>query len=944
MNPERLRQIEELYHAVRESPVEARAALLQKTDPELRREVESLLERDGIAGLMDRPAVEGLLSGPKTTGLAPGTQCGPYRIEGLLGEGGMGSVYRALDTRLHRHVAIKVSTECFSDRFEREARAAAALNHPHICMLHDVGPDYLVMELVPGQTLEDLLASRRLRLPETLKYASQIADAVSAAHAVGIVHRDLKPANVMITDSGSVKVLDFGLAKLTDRPEAAQDDNTRTERSLTGEGTVMGSAAYMSPEQAEGRKVDARSDIFSFGLVLYEMLSGKRAFRAASRMATIAAILHEDPPPLGKTVPGLPKELERIVNRCLRKDLARRSQSIAEIKVALEELQEEMESGASPSIAPVGRKPARWRWCALGGVVAALGAALFFLLSRETRAPLTQVPLTSYNGFLADPALSPDGSQFAFAWDGGQDNALPQLYVSLVGRGTPLQLTTTPGAAARAPAWSPDGQTIAYLRVTPGKKRSDLMVIPALGGPERRIGGAVLSIAMQSFAEWRLPSLGRPAWSPDGKWLYFSDVSPQTTAIFVVPAAGGEARQLTDPSAATYGDWGASVSPDGLKLVFDRKVADLNRSLFVVELRNGNTAGALRQITNDSGNAHSPVWTGDGRDIIYIDGAENSAQSILRVRASGGLPVRIEGISADYATSLSISPARHRLAYGRALEDYNIYKLPLSSAGGPRQKFLSSTRYEGSPAYSPDGRRIAFDSNRSGVHQIWVADADGSNAVALTNFTSGVAGSPKWSPIAPTIVFDARPRGLADIYSINAEGGTPKRLTDNPAEDHIPTYSADGRWIYFSSMRSGKRQIYRMPANGGEATQITRNGAYLSMASPDGKWIYYGQAGRLWRVPPEGGEETPVLEVPSLYNPNMFCVTGLGVYYAGAFDPASRTIPLRLYRFTDGKTVELGRFDKPFGGQPSVSPDGKWLAYSQMDSSVYDLMLVENFR
>src|SRR5215469_7888241 len=354
MNPERLRQIEELYHAVRESPVEARAALLQKTDPELRREVESLLERDGIAGLMDRPAVEGLLSGPKTTGLAPGTQCGPYRIEGLLGEGGMGSVYRALDTRLHRHVAIKVSTECFSDRFEREARAAAALNHPHICMLHDVGPDYLVMELVPGQTLEDLLASRRLRLPETLKYASQIADAVSAAHAVGIVHRDLKPANVMITDSGSVKVLDFGLAKLTDRQEAAQDDNTRTERSLTGEGTVMGSAAYMSPEQAEGRKVDARSDIFSFGLVLYEMLSGKRAFRAASRMATIAAILHEFPPPLGKTVPGLPKELERIVNRCLRKDLARRSQSMAEIKIALEDLKEETESGASVGVAALG--------------------------------------------------------------------------------------------------------------------------------------------------------------------------------------------------------------------------------------------------------------------------------------------------------------------------------------------------------------------------------------------------------------------------------------------------------------------------------------------------------------------------------------------------------------------------------------------------------------
>src|SRR5215471_20250810 len=197
MNPERLRQIEELYHSVRERPAEARAELLEKADPELRREVESLLERDGIAGLMDRPPVEQLRADAKTSLLEAGTHLGPYSIEGLLGEGGMGSVYRALDKRLHRHVAIKVSNERFSDRFEREARAAAALNHPHICTLHDVGPDYLVMELVPGQTLEDLLASRRLRLPETLKYASQIADAVSAAHAVGIVHRDLKPANVM---------------------------------------------------------------------------------------------------------------------------------------------------------------------------------------------------------------------------------------------------------------------------------------------------------------------------------------------------------------------------------------------------------------------------------------------------------------------------------------------------------------------------------------------------------------------------------------------------------------------------------------------------------------------------------------------------------------------------------------------------------------------------
>jgi serine/threonine protein kinase len=297
-----------------------------------------------------------------------GRTIGHYRIESKLGEGGMGVVYEAVDRHLGRHVALKILPQdkvrniTRKRRFVQEAKAASALNHPNIVTIYDIsaadGVDYIAMELVPGRTLQQVIAQRRPRLPEILKIAVQMADALAAAHAAGIVHRDLKPANVMVTDSGLVKVLDFGLAKLIDDSEVTEDDETRTERALTEEGTTVGTAAYMSPEQVEGKKVDARSDIFSFGLVLYEMLSGKRAFRAETRMATMAAVLNQEPVPLAEVIPGLPKELERIVTRCLRKDLTRRSQSMAEIKLALEELKEEAESDAMNK-AHATRKPAR---------------------------------------------------------------------------------------------------------------------------------------------------------------------------------------------------------------------------------------------------------------------------------------------------------------------------------------------------------------------------------------------------------------------------------------------------------------------------------------------------------------------------------------------------------------------------------------------------------
>jgi Tol biopolymer transport system component/tRNA A-37 threonylcarbamoyl transferase component Bud32 len=875
-----------------------------------------------------------------------GKRIAHFEITGKLGEGGMGVVYEAVDRSLDRRVALKilppdkVANASRKQRFIQEAKAASALNHPNIITIYEIGAedgvDYIAMELVTGRTLEEVLAKRRLKVAEVLKQAVQIADALAAAHAVGIVHRDLKPANVMIADSGLVKVLDFGLAKLTDDSEVSEDDVTRTERALTEDGTVVGSAPYMSPEQAEGRKVDARSDIFSFGLVLYEMLSGKRAFRGETRMATLAAILNQEPAPLGELVPGMPRELERIVARCIRKDLARRSQSMAEIKVALEELKEETESGISKSAPVEKRKAAGWkRWAALGGVVVALGAALAFTLPRwrEARAPLKEVPLTSFPGYQGQPTLSPDGSQFAFVWDGGQEGAPRQLYVSLVGRGTPLRLTNTPpGTEVYNPAWSPDGQTIAFVRAPGPLRLGELILIPALGGPERRLDEAGST---------------QLAWSPDGKWLYFATRLSGKFVIGAEPSAGGETRQLTDPPAGAR-DYLPSASPDGRHLVFSRAAALYNEDLFIADLQDGNRIGAVRQLTSDHLTKYSTVWTADGQDIVYVAGEPSSLLGMYRVRASGGAPSRMEGIG-DYARDVAVASRGHRLVYSRSLQDYNLWRMPLRAVGataGQAERILMSTRYEASGSYSPDGKRIAFSSNRGGVRQIWVADADGSDPVPLTSFTAGVAGSPKWSPDGQTIVFDARPEGSPDIYSIGANGGVAKRLTDHVSSNTLPCFSADGRWIYFHSRRTGQTQLFRMPAGGGPFAQITRGGlSDQTMVSPDGRWVYFGKFGSIWKAPAEGGEETAVVDGRDVYNDYLFAVAESGIYFPGARDPASGIVPLRLYRFADGKVVELGHFTKPPANlPPSVSPDEKWLLYAQLDSSVDDVMLVENFQ
>jgi serine/threonine protein kinase len=496
----RWEQVEKLCQSALELEESRRRAFLEEAcsgDEDLRREVESLLQFERRGGqFIEEPALEvaaKMIAEEKPESLI-GQQLGSYQILSLLGTGGMGVVYKARDARLKRFVAIKVlSAHQISDperkrRFIQEARAASALNHPSIITIYDIGSeggiDFIVMEYVAGKTLDQRIPRKWMRLNEALKLAVQMADALAKAHSAGIIHRDLKPTNVMVADNDLVKVLDFGLAKLTE--VEGEEGGTRTTQLQTEGGTIVGTVSYMSPEQAEGKKVDARSDIFSFGAVLYEMVTGQKAFQGESKMSTLMAVLKQEPKPISQLVPATPGDLEKIINRCLRKDQGRRFQHMDDVKVVLEELKEGSDSGTLAGQLPTVPSTRRtWVWAAAAVVVVAIAVAawLFRGTARKPAGAPEVVPLTSYTGSENSPSFSPDGDQVAFSWNGEkQDNF--DIYLKLIGSPTPERLTTDP-AEDVSPAFSPDGRSIGFVRVS--KEHANFIVIPAIGGPERLV-------------------------------------------------------------------------------------------------------------------------------------------------------------------------------------------------------------------------------------------------------------------------------------------------------------------------------------------------------------------------------------------------------------------------------------------------------------------------
>ena len=805
MARERWREIEELYHSARESG----EAVLVNADPEVREQVRKLLAQDAeSSGKLLDERVEDLIpelqtAAVDTTQIAPGSQLGPYTIRGRLGQGGMGKVYRATDSRLGRSVALKISDERFSHRFEREARAIAALNHPNICTLHDVGPNYLVMELVEGETLAARVKRGKLPLEQVVRFGTQIAEALAAAHSKAIVHGDLKPANIMITKAG-VKVLDFGLAR-------SAADSAHTAPSV-----IMGTPAYMAPEQLEGQAVDARTDLYALGLVLSEMVTGKRSQEG------------ED----------LPPKLDAIVKRCLERDPDDRWQSARDLKWALE-------SVTAARDASSGSRSRVLVW--VSAVAVLLAPALLFLLFRRQPSvsePIRMSILLPEKSRLTSLAVSPDGRMIAMVLvKGGKQ----QIWVRALDTLEPTPLAGTDDAADLF--WSPDSRFIGFFADAKLKK------VDRAGGPVQTLCDALAARG--------------GTWNQDGDILFgglarVERVSDAGGAVTDLPNRMTDLYPFFLPDGRHYlgvrwGAWGSTdggiwlssvdssesqhILPDvsNAELIAPQPGSEIGDVLFA----RGGTLMALPfdvQRLQPAGDAfpigqrivtgiapYSLASTSREGVLAYASGESGGWQYVWRDRRGKKLGA-IDGAGAV----AMISPDGKRLT-GDRNDDTWVFEF----ARGIASRLAGPGNFN--PIWSPDGRYVAYDKREVGIYR---KRADGSGPEELLVQARGLAVPKSWSPDGRFILYaKVNPGSGADLLGIRVEPNpTPFALAQTAATEDQGQFSPDGHWVAYTSNESGVSEIYVIPfqpsTNGGKWL-VSRGGGVMPRWRHDGKELFY---------------------------------------------------------------------------------------------------------
>jgi Tol biopolymer transport system component len=871
-------------------------------------------------------------------GLAPGTRLGRYEILAPIGAGGMGEVYRARDSRLERDVALKLLPPTGDRfRFQAEAKAVAALRHPNVIAIFDVGENYLITELIDGSPLP-IPATPMRRL---LDLAIQIADGLTAAHAAGFIHRDLKPENILVSKDDRVKILDFGLAK---RIEYSESDTTQTQK-LTEEAVVAGTVAYMSPEQVRGAPLDNRSDQFAFGLVLYEMVTGKRAFQRATAPEIMTAILRESAEPLPVDVPA---PLRWTIERCLAKEPSERYDTTRGLYLELRKLGEHMAEAitAGPAVPPPkalrAADPARKPWVLVSVAAAMLcGAALWYVRpSRPATAAQAEqklIPLFTERGDKSMPALSWDGAKIAYVWrpDGEEAGVFTRMAAA---GSTPVRLTDRPGSSA----WSADGRYLAFL---PGMgPLNSLFILRATGSQQRKL---------TDIAVWTYPASRSMTWTPDGKWILVPD-KPSTTGPYELTAVSvetGEKRRITNPPADVFGDNFPRISPDGRSLAFMRISAFSVVDVYTQPLEvAADRVATPKRLTNVGWAMSSLLWSGNSHEVLVT--ALRGGNRLWRVSVDRRGPPRMVPSVPTVGNFVGASATGDRLAWVQASPDFDIYRQDLPEPGKkapPSVRLIASTRQEMNARVSPDGTKIVFPSDRTGSWEIWLAASDGGHPVPLTSFGGPENGSPSWSPDGSKIAFDTRVRGNGDIYLVSAAGGKPRPLTNGPGDNLSPFWSRDGRWIYFVSNRLGQEQLWKMSIAGGPAVQLTHSGAVGGQESMDGNFVFYAKdynrPTTLWRVPSAGGEEMKVLD--ELCQAKTYDVTDQGIYYLHRPSNRDRRRGLMFYSFAMKQVAFVTGIDRQFFIGLSISPDRHWFAFSGPSDSRTpgsDVMLLEHFR
>lgn len=845
--------------------------------------------------------------------LTSGSRLGPYEILSPLGAGGMGEVYRARDTRLERMVAVKVLSPRLAEdaeamaRFEREAKAVAALSHTNIVALHDFGQAegtlYAVTELLEGETLRARLSGGRLPARKAIEVATQIAQGLAAAHDRGIVHRDLKPENVFITRSGAIKILDFGLARQTTFASPSELTHSPTVARATDPGTVLGTVGYMSPEQVRGQTADRRSDIFSFGSVLYEMLSGRRAFERESPAETMAAIAREDPPELSDPSIRLPPALERIVHHCLEKAPDERFQSARDLAFDLASLATVSSAEKGPVAFPAAG-PFSWRRVLAAAILLALGYSLGWLRSRSSvpaqgaasRARFVQV--TDSPGMELTPRLSPDGESLIYAADASGNL---DIYTLRVGGHNAVNLTAEAREDDWAPALSADGRQIAFRSERDGggiflmgatgesiRRLTDFGYDPTwspdgryiavasegVRDPGSRIDVSELSVVSVEDGARRLLTKGdavQPAWSPDGLRIAFVGTfgREKRSTLWTIPAAGppdtGAVPVMDDDARNFYPSW----SSDGKTLYFSGdRGGPTNLWRVAIDPRTGRAVGEPEPMTAPAAEARSPGPSRQGTRLTFETW---SSRSRLRRVAFDAARVQVVGTPQEFWSvsrileAPSLSPdgewvAVYRWAGGGANEDLLLVK----TDGSRYRQLTDDAASDRSPRFSPNGQRVAFYSSRSRLRsQIFETHTDGSGLRQLGDLASHSLFYPIYSPDGSRIAAVDVLGGtwLLDLQTPSADW-TPLHRADSgePLADGVTSWARDGKWIAGDLVDKSFRRIgvFIESAQTGVRRRLTTKGQSPRWLS-DSRRLLYLDAGTIRLLDTATGRESEVL-------------------------------------------------------------------------------------
>ena len=856
-----------------------------------------------------------------------------YKVLEQIGGGGQGVVYRAEDTSLQRQVALKflppdiVNDRQAVERFKREARAAAALNHPNICAIHEIGEHdgqpFIVMELMKGQTLKEKLARGPLKTDEVLELGIQLADALDAAHSEGIVHRDIKPANLFVTERGDAKILDFGLAKLTHphRPSGQTGTVSGTEEDdLTKLGDIVGTIAYMSPEQARNEELDSRSDLFSLGGVLYEMVTGRRAFSGKTTAIIFGAILHDAPTLPIQLNPEVPVKLEEVINKLLEKDRDLRYQIAAELRADLKRMRRDADSSSTVSVSAVEpTKPQRSLLkpaLALVGVVAVVALAYVVMSDRGEPTPEftrfmdlnpTSQRLTSQLGVEGSPSLSPDGASFVYV---DQTSGDLDIYFRRIGGENTINLTEDSPLRDGEPSFSPNGESISFRS---GRDGGGIFVMGATGESVRRLTDFGFD----------------PTWSPDGSKVLFATVAGGTnpyghsivTSLWTVDVATEETTKIFDGDGVQP-DW----SPNGHRIAYWGVPLDAGggqRDIWTIPAAGGKPVA----VTNDAAVDWDPVWSPDG-NYLYFSSDRSGNMNLWRVpidEETGqtlGPPDPVAAGSPGELSGLSISSDGKQLAYHVFEITANVMKVgfdpatkavvgdpefvtegsrnffdpDVSSDGmslvfrssrgqediyfirpdGTGQRALNNDRhYDRRPRWSPDRRRIAFYSTRSGTYQIWTMNPDGSGQTQLTDDPAGLS-TPVWSPDGLRIVYTDGATG-SFIMEADKPWDEQEPVVLPPPGDgdgfvEVGSWSLDGKWLAGGGFPGAPRGIYTYSFDSGKYEKLTDGGSVPRWLS-DSRTLIYNEAGSIravdrvskevWEVLPGPGVSSGIVPSPS---------------------------------------------------------------------------------